>query len=163
MNLRIKNKYILATATVVILCTLFIRNCNNEVSTVEFTYDPALQYEYETVRDTVTTVVTQTKIDTIVIEIEETINNIMDKTETVVKEVVRERDSMVVRIVELEQVTNITVYDTVRVYVPVTPDSVTIYNVWEYETFDGKVTRSTRDTLQSSKVHRHYAQKYIMK
>jgi len=163
MNLRIKNKYILATATVVILCTLFIRNCNNEVSTVEFTYDPALQYEYETVRDTVTTVVTQTKIDTIVIEIEETINNIMDKTETIVKEVVRERDSMVVRIVELEQVTNITVYDTVRVYVPIQPDSVTIYNVWEYETFDGKVTRSTRDTVQSNTVYRHYAQKYIMK
>ena len=163
MNLRIKNKYILAIATVVILCTLFIRNCNNEVSTVEFTYDPALQYEYETVRDTVTTVVTQPKIDTIVIEIEETINNIMDKTETIVKEVVRERDSMVVRIVELEQVTNITVYDTVRVYVPIQPDSVTIYNVWEYETFDGKVTRSTRDTVQTSKVFRHYAQKYIMK
>ena len=163
MNLRIKNKYILAIATVVILCTLFIRHCNNEVSTVEFTYDPALQYEYETVRDTVTTVVTQTKIDTIVIEIEETINNIMDKTETIVKEVVRERDSMVVRIVELEQVTNITVYDTVRVYVPIQPDSVTIYNVWEYETFDGKVTRSTRDTVQTSKVYRHYAQKYIMK
>ena len=147
----------------VILCTLFIRNCNNEVSTVEFTYDPALQYEYETVTDTVTTVVTQTKIDTIVIEIEETINNIMDKTETIVKEVVRERDSMVVRIVELEQVTNIIVYDTVRVYVPVQPDSVTIYNVWEYETFDGKVTRSTRDTVQSNTVYRHYAQKYIMK
>ena len=161
--MRIKNKYILAIATVVILCTLFIRNCNNEVSTVEFTYDPALQYEYETVRDTVTTVVTQTKIDTIVIEIEETINNIMDKTETIVKEVVRERDSMVVRIVELEQVPNITVYDTVRVYVPIQPDSVTIYNVWEYETFDGKVTRSTRDTVQTSKVYRHYAQKYIMK
>ena len=161
--MRIKNKYILAIATVVILCTLFIRNCNTEVSTVEFTYDPALQYEYETVRDTVTTVVTQTKIDTIVIEIEETINNIMDKTETIVKEVVRERDSMVVRIVELEQVTNITVYDTVRVYVPIQPDSVTIYNVWEYETFDGKVTRSTRDTVQTSKVYRHYAQKYIMK
>ena len=161
--MRIKNKYILAIATVVILCTLFIRNCNNEVSTVEFTYDPALQYEYETVRDTVTTVVTQTKIDTIVIEIEETINNIMDKTETIVKEVVRERDSMVVRIVELEQVTNITVYDTIKVYVPVQPDSVTIYNVWEYETFDGKVTRSTRDTVQSNTVYRHYAQKYIMK
>ena len=163
MSLRINNKYILAIATVVILCTLFIRNCNNEVSTVEFTYDPTLQYEYETVRDTVTTVVTQTKIDTIVIEIEETINNIMDKTETIVKEVVRERDSMVVRIVELEQVTNITVYDTVRVYVPIQPDSVTIYNVWEYETFDGKVTRSTRDTVQSNTVYRHYAQKYIMK
>jgi len=161
--LRIKNKYILAIAAVVILCTLFIRNCNNEVSTVEFTYDPALQYEYETVRDTVTTVVTQTKIDTIVIEIEETINNIMDKTETIVKEVVRERDSMVVRIVELEQVTNITVYDTVRVYVPIQPDSVTIYNVWEYETFDGKVVKSARDTVQSSTVYRHYAQKYIMK
>jgi len=148
---------------VVILCTLFIRNCNNEVSTVEFTYDPALQYEYETVRDTVTTVVTQTKIDTIVIEIEEAINNIMDKTETIVKEVVRERDSMVVRIVELEQVTNITVYDTIRVYVPIQPDSVTIYNVWEYETFDGKVVKSARDTVQSSTVYRHYAQKYIMK
>ena len=161
--MRIKNKYILAIATVVILCTLFIRNCNNEVSTVEFTYDPALQYEYETVRDTVTTIVTQTKIDTIVIEIEETINNIMDKTETIVKEVVRERDSMVVRIVELEQVTNITVYDTVRVYVPIQPDSVTIYNVWEYETFDGKVVKSARDTVQSSTVYRHYAQKYIMK
>ena len=147
----------------VILCTLFIRNCNNEVSTVEFTYDPALQYEYETVRDTVTTVVTQTKIDTIVIEIEETINNIMDKTETIVKEVVRERDSMVVRIVELEQVTNITVYDTVRVYVPIQPDSVTIYNVWEYETFVGKVIKNARDTVQSSTVYRHYAQKYIMK
>ena len=163
MNLRIKNKYILAIAAAVILCTLFIRNCNNEVSTVEFTYDPALQYQYETVRDTVTTVVTQTKIDTIVIEIEETINNIMDKTETIVKEVVRERDSMVVRIVELEQVTNITVYDTVRVYVPIQPDSVTIYNVWEYETFDGKVIKSARDTVQSSTVYRHYAQKYIMK
>jgi len=161
--LRIKNKYILAIAAVVILCTLFIRNCNNEVSTVEFTYDPALQYEYETVRDTVTTVVTQTKIDTIVIEIEEAINNIMDKTETIVKEVVRERDSMVVRIVELEQVTNITVYDTIRVYVPIQPDSVTIYNVWEYETFDGKVVKSARDTVQSSTVYRHYAQKYIMK
>ena len=147
----------------VILCTLFIRNCNNEVSTVEFTYDPALQYEYETVRDTVTTVVTQTKIDTIVIEIEEAINSIMDKTETIVKEVVRERDSMVVRIVELEQVTTITVYDTVRVYVPIQPDSVTIYNVWEYETFDGKVVKSTRDTVQSGTVYRHYAQKYIMK
>jgi len=161
--LRINNKYILAIAAVVILCTLFIRNCNNEVSTVEFTYDPALQYEYETVRDTVTTVVTQTKIDTIVIEIEETINNIMDKTETIVKEVVRERDSMVVRIVELEQVTNITVYDTVRVYVPIQPDSVTIYNVWEYETFVGKVIKNARDTVQSSTVYRHYAQKYIMK
>ena len=161
--MRIKNKYILAISAVVILCTLFIRNCNNEVSTVEFTYDPALQYEYETVRDTVTTVVTQTKIDTIVIEIEETINNIMDKTETIVKEVVRERDSMVVRIVELEQVTNITVYDTIKVYVPIQPDSVTIYNVWEYETFDGKVTRSTRDTVQSNTVYRHYAQKYIIK
>ena len=161
--MRIKNKYILAIAAAVILCTLFIRNCNNEVSTVEFTYDPALQYEYETVRDTVTTVVTQTKIDTIVIEIEEAINSIMDKTETIVKEVVRERDSMVVRIVELEQVTNITVYDTVRVYVPIQPDSVTIYNVWEYETFDGKVVKSTRDTVQSGTVYRHYAQKYIMK
>ncbi len=87
----------------------------------------------------------------------------MDKTETIVKEVVRERDSMVVRIVELEQVTNITVYDTVRVYVPIQPDSVTIYNVWEYETFDGKVVKSTRDTVQSGTVYRHYAQKYIMK
>ena len=129
----------------VIICTLLIRNCNNEVSTVEFTYDPALQYEYETIRDTVTTVVTQTKIDTIVIEIEETINNI------------------IVRIVELEQVTNITVYDTVRVYVPTQPDSVTIYNIWEYESFDGKEIRNTRDTLETKRVYKHYAQKYIIK
>jgi len=55
------------------------------------------------------------------------------------------------------------VYDTVRVYVPIQPDSVTIYNVWEYETFDGKVIKSARDTVQSSTVYRHYAQKYIMK
>ena len=157
-----RNKYIVAIAAVIIICTLLIRNCNNEVSTVEFTYDPALQYEYETIRDTVTTTITKTKIDTIVIEIEETINNIMNQTETIVKEVVRERDSMVVRIVELEQVTNITVYDTVRVYVPIQPDSVTIYNVWEYESFDGKEIRNTRDTVETKRVYKHYAQKYII-
>ena len=158
-----RNKYIVAIAAVIIICTLLIRNCNNEVSTVEFTYDPALQYEYETVRDTITTTITKTKIDTIVIEIEETINNIMDRTETVVREVVKERDSMVVRIVELEQVTNITVYDTVRVYVPTQPDSVTVYNICEYESFDGKEIRKTRDTLETKRVYKHYAQKYIIK
>ena len=158
-----RNKYIVAIAAVIIICTLLIRNCNNEVSTVEFTYDPALQYEYETVRDTITTTITKTKIDTIVIEIEETINNIINQTETIVKEVVRERDSMVVRIVELEQVTNITVYDTVRVYVPIQPDSVTVYNIWEYESFDGKEIRNTRDTLETKRVYKHYAQKYIIK
>jgi len=161
--LQARNKYIVAIAAVIIICTLLIRNCNNEVSTVEFTYDPALQYEYETVRDTITTTITKTKIDTIVIEIEETINNIINQTETIVKEVVRERDSMVVRIVELEQVTNITVYDTVRVYVPIQPDSVTVYNIWEYESFDGKEIRNTRDTLETKRVYKHYAQKYIIK
>jgi len=160
--LQARNKYIVAIAAVIIICTLLIRNCNNEVSTVEFTYDPALQYEYETIRDTVTTTITKTKIDTIVIEIEETINNIINQTETIVKEVVKERDSMVVRIVELEQVTNITVYDTVKVYVPTSPDSVTIYNVWEYESFDGKEIRSTRDTVETKRVYKHYAQKYII-
>ena len=38
-----------------------------------------------------------------------------------------------------------------------------MHNVWEYETFDGKVVKSTRDTVQSGTVYRHYAQKYIMK
>ena len=154
-----RNKYIVALAVVVVICTLLIRNCGSKVTTV----DPITQYKYETIRDTVTTTITKTKIDTIVIEIEETINNIMNQTETIVREVVKERDSMVVRIVELEQITNITVYDTVRVYVPTQPDSVTIYNIWEYESFDGKEIRKTRDTLETKRVYKHYAQKYIVK
>ena len=154
-----RNRYIVALAVVVVICTLLIRNCGSKVSTV----DPIPQYRYETIRDTVTTTITKTKIDTIVIEIEETINNIINQTETIVREVVKERDSMVVRIVELEQVKNITVYDTVRVYVPTQPDSVTIYNIWEYEDFDGIERRHTRDTIQKGRVYRHFAQKYIMK
>ena len=161
--MRLGNKHIIVAATVVIICILLTHTCNRKVNTVEHTYDPIPKYRYETIRDTVTTTVTKTKIDTIVIEIEEAINNIMSQTETIVKEVVRERDSMVVRIVELEQVTNITVYDTVRVYVPTPPDSVTIYNVWEYESFDGKEIRNTRDTVETKRVYKHYAQKYIMK
>ena len=156
--MQVRNKHIIAIAVVVVICTLLIRNCGSKVSTA----DPIPQYRYETIRDTVTTTITKTKIDTIVIEIEEAINNIMSQTETIVKEVVRERDSMVVRIVELEQVTNITVYDTVRVYVDIQPDSVTIYNVWEYESFDGKEIRNTRDTVETQRVYKHYAQKYII-
>tara|TARA_R100001440_G_scaffold22853_2_gene37290 strand:+ start:2694 stop:3173 length:480 start_codon:yes stop_codon:yes gene_type:complete len=159
MSLQVNNKYIIAIAVVVVICTLLIRNCNNEVDIV----DPPPQYRYETIRDTVTTTITKTKIDTIVIEIEETINNIMDRTETVVREVIKERDSMVVRVVELEQVTNIFVYDTVKVFVDIPPDSVTIYSVWEYESFDGIEKTTKRDTLQKNRVHRHYAQKYIIK
>ena len=156
--MQVRNKHIIAIAVVVVICTLLIRNCGSKVSTA----DPIPQYRYETIRDTVTTTITKTKIDTIVIEIEEAINNITSQTETNVKEVVRERDSMVVRIVELEQVTNITVYDTVRVYVDIQPDSVTIYNVWEYESFDGKEIRNTRDTVETQRVYKHYAQKYII-
>jgi len=162
-SLQIGNKYIIAVAAVVVICTLLIRNCNNKVSTVEFTYDPTPQYRYETIRDTVTTTITTTKIDTIVVEIEDAINNIMDRTETVVREVIKERDSMVVRVVELEQVTNIFVYDTVKVFVDIPPDSVTVYSVWEYESFDGIEKTIKRDTLQKNRVHRHYAQKYIIK
>jgi len=155
--LQIKNKYIVTIAAVIIICTLFIRNCNN--NTVEFTYDPVLEYKYETIRDTVTTTIT--KIDTVVFKIEEVINNIINKTETVVREVVKERDSMIIRVVELEKITNIFVYDTIKVYVKIPPDSFIVYNVWEYETFDGIETRSSRDTLQKKKIYRHYAQKYI--
>jgi len=87
----------------------------------------------------------------------------MDRTETVVREVIKERDSMVVRVVELEQVTNIFVYDTIKVFVDIPPDSVTVYSVWEYESFDGIEKTTKRDTLQKNRVHRHYAQKYIIK
>ncbi len=158
--MQIKNKYIVAIAAVIIICTLFIRNCNNKINNVKFTYDPALQYEYKTIVDTVTTTIT--KIDTVVYKIEEAINNIMSKTEIVIKEVVKERDSMVIRVVELEEITNIIIYDTVKVYVQIPPDSVTLYNIWEYKTFDGIETRSSRDTIQKNRVHRHYAQKFII-
>ncbi len=159
MSLQASSKHIIAIAAVVVICTLLIRNCKNEVDTV----DSTPQYRYETIRDTVTTTITKTKIDTIVVEIEETINNIMERTETVVREVIKERDSMVVRVVELEQVTNIVIYDTVKVFVDIPPDSVTVYSVWEYESFDGTETTTKRDTLQANRVHRHYAQKYIIK
>ena len=155
-----RSRYILILASILFVCCFFIKRCNKKQAENSMPVSANLESIF---RDTITTTAVTTKIDTVVVEIEQAINSIMDKTETVVKEVVDERDSVVVRLVELQKITNITVYDTVKVYVDIPPDSVTIYNVWEYEGFDGKVTRSTRDTISKRRVYRHYAQKYIMK
>ena len=56
----------------------------------------------------------------------------------------------------------ITVYDTVKVIIEVPSDSVILYNIFEYEFSDGLAVTSTRDTIQSTKVSRAFAQKFII-
>ena len=86
----------------------------------------------------------------------------MQFAETAVREVVKERDSVVLKIVELEQVKRVTLYDTVKTIIQMPPDSVTLYNIFEYESSDGLAVTTKRDTVQSRRVTRAYAQRFIM-
>ena len=149
---------IIATAVIIILLT--VRTCTKEDYAAPYEENSVLQYKYEIVQDTITTVVT--KIDTVLVKIEERLNSAIAFAESTVREVVMERDSVVLKIVELEEVENITVYDTISVKIDVPPDSVMIYNVFEYHSIDGDEVIAMRDTIQSRKVSRYYAQKYIV-
>ena len=73
----------------------------------------------------------------------------------------REKESLALKIVELEDVEN-TTYDTVKVTIQVPSDSLMLYNVFEYHSINGDEVIAMRDTIQSRKVSRRYAQKYIM-
>ena len=156
-----QNKFVLISIAVIIVL-LSVRACVRRDYTPVYEENPIVQYQYEIVQDTLTTVITETKIDTVLIEIEDRINSAMQFAETAVREVVKERDSIVLKIVELQQVERITLYDTVKTIVQVPPDSVTLYNIFEYESSDGLTVTTKRDTIQSRRVTRAYAQKFIM-
>ena len=156
-----QNRFVIIAVAVVVLL-LTIRACAKKDYTSSYEESPVLQYQYEIIQDTLTTVITETKIDTVLVEIEERINSAMRFAETAVREVVKERDSVVLKIVELEQVERVTLYDTVETVVEVLPDSVTLYNIFEYESSDGLAVTTKRDTVQSRRVTRAYAQRFIM-
>ncbi len=156
-----QNKFVVIAAAVIVVL-LAARACVKRDYAPVYEEDPIIQYQYEVVQDTLTTVITETKIDTVLIEIEDRINSAMQFAETAVREVVKERDSVVLKIVELEQVERVTLYDTVETVVQVPPDSVTLYNIFEYESSDGLAVTTKRDTVQSRRVTRAYAQRFIM-
>jgi hypothetical protein len=156
-----RNRFIVILVAVVIIL-LAVRTCSKEQYISSTKQSPVIQYQYEVVHDTLTTVITETKIDTVLIEIEERINSAIQLAETTVREVVKERDSVVLKIVELKKTKNITIYDTISVKIDVPPDSVIIYNIFEYHAIDGNEVVTKRDTIQSRKVSRYYAQKYII-
>jgi len=157
----VQNRFVIIAVAVVVLL-LTIRACAKKDYTSSYKEDPVVQYQYEIIQDTLTAIVTETKIDTVLVEIEERINSAMQFAETAVREVVKERDSVVLKIVELEQVERVTLYDTVETVVQVPPDSVTLYNIFEYESSDGLAVTTKRDTVQSRRVTRAYAQRFIM-
>ena len=131
----------------------FVRNCTYKV-------DAAVP-SFQVVQDTITTVVTKINIDTVLVAIEQRLNLAIEDTETTIKEVAREKESLALKIVELEDVEN-TTYDTVKVTIQVPSDSLMLYNVFEYHSTNGDEVIAMRDTIQSRKVSRRYAQKYIM-
>ena len=153
---------IITILAAVVLIMLIVRTCSRPDYVPTYEEDPVVQYQYEIIQDTLTTVITETKIDTVLVEIEERINSAMQFAETAVREVVKERDSVVLKIVELEQVKRVTLYDTVKTIIQMPPDSVTLYNIFEYESSDGLAVTTKRDTVQSRRVTRAYAQRFIM-
>jgi hypothetical protein len=138
--------YILITLIVVVV--LLLRNCGGSSSET---------IENVIVVDTVTTVVQ----DTVVVSIEERIERAVAKTETRVEVMAEEMVTLKAEVIEYEQGLKEIVYDTVEVEVE--PDSVMIYNVFEYAKTYGEETYIHRDTIQSRKVSREYVQKYIIK
>ena len=154
MKWQMKSKVIILTAIAVISCALFVRKCSQ--------YDTPTAIRYQTVQDTITTFVTETKVDTVIIRIEQRLDSVMNSTETKVKEVIEKEETLKVRIVELKKLDRITLYDTVKTILRVPSDSITLYNIFEYESTDGLEVLVKRDTIQSRRVSRAYAQRYIM-
>ena len=150
---------LIALAILIVLISIHTCTKKNYVAAYEA---PVLQYKYEIIQDTLTTIVTKTVIKTDTSGIEERINLAMAVAESTVREAVMERDSVALKIVELEEIKNVTIYDTISVKIDVPPDSVMIYNVFEYHSIDGDEVIAMRDTIQSRKVSRYYAQKYIV-
>lgn len=144
---------IILTAVIIIACMFFVRKCTHKVG--------ATVPSFQVVQDTITTVVTKINIDTVLVSIEQRLNLAIEDTETTIKEVAREKESLALKIVELEDVEN-TTYDTVKVTIQVPSDSLMLYNVFEYHSTNGDEVIAMRDTIQSRKVSRRYAQKYIM-
>lgn len=140
-------KWYILIALIVVTVLLF-RDCGD---TTPKTFENVI------VVDTVTTVVQ----DTVVISIEERIERAVAKTETKVEVMAEEMLTLKAEVIEYEQGLKEIVYDTVEVKVQ--PDSVMIYNVFEYAKTYGEETYIHRDTIQSRKVSREYVQKYIIK
>mgnify|MGYP003653691050 CR=1 FL=1 len=152
---------IVLIALAIIVVLISIHTCTKKNYVAAYEENPVLQYKYEIIQDTLTTIVTKTVIKTDTSGIEERINLAMAVAESTVREAVMERDSVALKIVELEEIENVTIYDTISVKIDVPPDSVMIYNVFEYHSIDGDEVIAMRDTIQSRKVSRYYAQKYI--
>lgn len=153
---------IIAVAILIILLTA--RTCTKENYVAPYEKEVVPQYQYEIVHDTITVVVTKT--DTVIVKIEERINTAISFAELTVQEAVTERDAMVQQMVEFDAVKNVTVYDTVKITLPsdsiMLPDSIMLFNVFEYHSNIGGEVIAMRDTIQSRKVSRSFAQKYIL-
>ena len=153
---------IIVVAILIILLT--VRTCTKEDYVAPYEKELVQQYKYEIVHDTITIVITKT--DTVIVKIEEIIISAITVAETTVREAVMERDAMVLKMVEFDAVKNVTVYDTVKItLLPdsiMLPDSVMLFNVFEYHSTIGGEVIAIRDTIQSRKVSRYYAQKYIL-
>jgi hypothetical protein len=118
---------------------------------------PTEEVEIKTYVDTTV----YTIVDTQFIAIEKRINKAV-QTATERKEVaVQKMEVLQAKLIEVETTKLQLVYDTVEVQVQ--PDSVMIYNVFEYAKTYGDETYIHRDTIQSRKVSREYVQKYIIK
>jgi hypothetical protein len=103
----------------------------------------------------------RTVVDTQFVTIEKRIEKAVTKTETKVEVMAEEMVTLKAEVIEYEQGLKQIVYDTVEIEVE--PDSVMIYNVFEYAKTYGDETCIHRDTIQSRKVSREYVQKYIIK
>ena len=157
-----QNRLVLISVAILIIL-IALNTCTKKNYAIAHEKIPVLQYKYEIIQDTLTTFLTKTKIktDTAEISIEKRINSAIVLAESALKEAVKEKDSVALKLIRLEKTENITVYDTVKVVESVAPDSVMLFNIFEYEFNDGLAVVTKRDTIQSRRVSRAYTQKYI--
>jgi len=102
-----------------------------------------------------------TIVDTQFVSIEKRINRAVQTAEKRKETAVQKIEVLKAKIIKIKTVEQQLIYDTVEVQVE--PDSLMIYNVFEYAKDYGGETYIHRDTIQSRKVSREYVQKFIVK
>jgi len=146
-----RNGIVLVVMGVILL--LLLRACPQEKKKTYSTEE----IEVKTYVDTAV----YTIVDTQFVSIEKRINQAVRTAEERKETAVQKIEVLEAKLIEIKTVEQQLVYDTVEVQIE--PDSLMIYNVFEYAKDYGDETYIHRDTIQSRKVSREYVQKFIVK
>jgi len=146
-----RNGIVLVVMGVILL--LLLRACPQEKKKTYSTEEIKIKTYVDT---TVYTIV-----DTQFVSIEKRINQAVQTAEERKETAVQKIEVLEAKLIEVKTIEKQLVYDTVEVQVE--PDSLMIYNVFEYAKDYGDETYIHRDTIQSRKVSREYVQKFIVK